>query len=557
MKIGIAQLNYTVGDFSGNAQKILGAYKDLVSRGAEVVATSELAIFGYPPKDLLELPEKIEEQNVELRKLCRHIGFVPLLVGVAEKNSKLFGKELFNAAFIIRNGVVVGKRRKSLLPNYDVFDEERYFQSADDECLGFFPINGRRVATLICEDVWNGRADSLARRSYAQDPIFEVTSRAPEFLIVLNASPYYWGKGQVRFDLVSDIAKRMQCSVIYVNQVGGNDELIFDGRSFGVDRLGHCFGAAQSFEEDCAIFDTEKLGFAEYVSDREGSGGRRDDGELYRALVLGVRDYFRKTGNTKAVIALSGGIDSALTACIAVDALGAGNVMGVAMPSDFSSEGSIVDARTLACNLGIRFELVPIASLYEVFGEAIISSLGWRSPENFGSDTTEENVQARLRGAIIMAFSNREGSLVLTTGNKSELAVGYCTLYGDMAGGLAVISDVPKTIVYRLARYVNYDRDVIPRSTIEKQPSAELRPGQVDEDSLPPYEILDAILRLYVEERFGLDRICAHGFDRETVRQILSKVDRNEYKRRQAAIGLKVTSLAFGSGRRYPIAMKH
>jgi NAD+ synthetase len=382
---------------------------------------------------------------------------------------------------------------------------------------------------------------------YNTDPVEDLLIANPDIVIIINASPYFWGKGSVRAELVSNIAKRLGCPVVYVNQVGGQDELIFDGRSFAMRDDGTFLGKAKPFEEDLVVVDTDYQYESGYWFDLD------DLGELYRALVIGTRDYLRKTGFTKVVIGESGGIDSALTTCIAVDAVGKENVTAIGMPSPFSSEGSVSHARELCCNLGVRFEIIPIGGIYEAFGAAVNPIIGWRKPEDFGKDVTEENVQARSRGMILMAYSNRTGSLVLTTGNKSELAVGYCTLYGDMAGGFAVISDLPKCLVFRLARYINETRgEVIPSAIIEKPPSAELRPGQKDQDSLPSYEILDEILRFYIEEELDAPAIIAAGLPAADVRWVLRKVCLAEYKRRQGALGLKVTTKAFGSGRRIP-----
>jgi len=551
MKIGILQQNYIVGDCVGNTRLILEGYKKLCSEGAELVVGSELAILGYPPKDLLESDSKLDEEQNQLWNIIAEVGNVGLIVGVTAPNIH-DGKPLFNQAVLIRDWEEVAARHKELLPTYDVFDESRYFKSGSNRpCIVKY--NGKRIGILICEDIWNGTEDPTGRKLYSSDPVQEMVERAPDIVIVINASPYYWGKGKVRYELVSEIAQRLECPVVYVNQVGGNDDLIFDGRSFAVNAEGRCIGAAKPFEEAEMIFDTEAgmiPGLALLMDDHQVID------ELYNALVLGVRDYLRKTGFTKVVIGESGGIDSALTTCIAVDAVGANNVTAIGMPSDFSSEGSVRDSKKLCDNLGVKFEIIPIGDLYDTFGDAVGPVIGWRDPKDFDKDVTEENVQARLRGAILMAYSNRNKSLVLSTGNKSELAVGYCTLYGDMVGGLSVISDVPKTLVYDLADYRNRNGEVIPRQIIEKAPSAELRPEQKDQDSLPPYEVLDAILHFYVEEGLGQEVVIQQGFGAETVAWVISKVDANEYKRRQSAPGLKVTAKAFGSGRRIPIAIK-
>jgi NAD+ synthetase len=513
------------------------------------VVGSELAIFGYPPLDLLDSKSKVDEQLYVFDKLRRQIGDVGLIIGVAERNFST-GKPLFNNALFIQNREVVGRRSKELLPTYDVFDERRYFQPGPRK-PSVVSYLGKRIAILNCEDAWSDTENSTGSLLYDTDPVEDAFLSKPDILVVINASPYYWGKGSLRFKLFSKVAKRVGCSVIYVNQVGGNDNLIFDGRSFGVWETGRCRFAAPAFEECEAILNACIPGSLQYDFD-EG-----DLRHLYKALVLGVRDYARKTGFKKVVIGESGGIDSALTTCIAVDAVGKENVTAIGMPSPFSSGGSVKDAQQLCFNLGVRFEIIPIGGIYEAFGAAVNPVIGWRKPEDFGKDVTEENVQARMRGMILMAYSNRTGALVLSTGNKSELAVGYCTLYGDMVGGLAVISDVPKTLVYSLAHYVNRDSEIIPRAIIGKAPSAELRPDQKDQDSLPSYDVLDKILHLYVEVGMGeREIIAAGGIPEVDVKSVLQKVVRNEYKRMQAAPGLKVTTKAFGSGRRIPIAAK-
>lgn len=549
MKIGMLQQNYVIGDCSGNAKKILDGYNKLCGDGAELVVGTELSILGYPPKDLLEFSAKIDEQLTVFNELCQSVGEIPLIIGIAERNS-LVGKPLFNNVVTIQNGNVIARRSKELLPTYDVFDEQRYFQPGTQRpCI--VPYLGQRLGIIVCEDCWGGTENPNGQRLYATDPVEDMLLANPDILIIVNASPYFWGKGTVRYNLVKNIARRLGCPVVYVNQVGGQDELIFDGRSFAVQPDGNCLECAEPFAEEELIVDTENAGGPFYWFDHDNLG------ELYKALVLGTRDYLRKTGFTQVVIGESGGIDSALTTCIAVDSVGKENVTAIGMPSPFSSEGSVSHAKQLCRNLGVGFKVVPIGGIYEVFGAAVNPIIGWRQPENFGKDVTEENVQARSRGMILMAYSNRTGSLVLTTGNKSELAVGYCTLYGDMAGGFAVISDLPKCLVFRLARYINETHgEVIPWAIIEKPPSAELRPGQKDQDSLPSYEVLDEILRLHVEEELDAPAIIAAGLPAADVRWVLRKVCLSEYKRRQGALGLKVTTKAFGSGRRIPIAMK-
>lgn len=561
MKIALMQLNYTVGDIRGNAYKIILAYQRAVALGADVAVCSELCLFGYPPKDLLLSPTYLKLQNKCLQKICREVKKTALIIGIAEENTGA-GQPLFNSAIFIRDGKIVATHRKRLLPNYDVFDESRYF------CPGNLPIPiltvaKEKIGLLICEDIWS-RAETVKDHSrYASDPIDEIAqTEVPDVLITINASPYYWGKGDIRFRLVKNIAQRLHCAVIYLNQTGANDELIFDGQSFALNARVRCLGAAKAFAEDLVIVDTKNQTAVSYpASDHQ-------IGDLYQALVLGVRDYLNKINCPNGVVvALSGGIDSALTACIAADALGSEKVLGISLPSEFSSDGSKTDARALARNLGIRLETVPINLLYDCFGRAVDPVIGWNQPGKITKDTTEENIQARLRGMIAMAVSNRTGKIVLSTGNKSEISVGYCTLYGDMVGGLAVISDVPKTLVYLLANYVNRQREIIPLSTITKPPSAELRPGQKDSDSLPPYEVLDRVLDFYLIKRMEAEEIIKNlknnaaviglvgeGNLPSVVRRVIDLVNKNEFKRRQMAPGLKVTPLAFGSGRRLPIA---
>lgn len=552
MKIAMLQLNFTVGDLRGNAEKILVGYKMAVEQGAELVVSTELGIFGYPPKDMLEIASYVEEQYEIFRELERQVGDVGLVIGIAEPN-KGNGKPLFNRAFLVQNGNLIQWETKTLLPTYDVFDEDRYFEPNHYSNAMVIKYKGKRLGMLICEDIWAGDEDSRGLSLYQKDPVYKFVDQPIDILIVPNGSPYYWGKGSVRFELVKDIATKIGCSVVYVNEVGGNDELVFDGRSFAVNKFGECIAAAAPFVEDICMVDTESIRQnGQYQFDKDQFQ------DLYDALVLGVRDYLTKIGAAQkgALVAISGGIDSAVVAKIAVDALGPDRVLGVSLPSSFSSEGSISDAKELARNLGIKLSVVPIADVYNVFGETVKGEIDWRVPGSVKGDVTEENVQARIRGMIMMAFSNRTGRIVLTTGNKSEIAVGYCTLYGDMVGGLAVISDLPKTLVYGLAGYINRVRNQIPESIINKAPSAELAPGQKDEDSLPPYKILDGILQLFVEEKMGLTEIVECGFEETTVRWVINAVTRNEFKRQQMSPGIKVTGKAFGSGRRFPIAAK-
>lgn len=541
MKIGLAQINSTVGDLPGNYEKILAAYQQAVEGGAELVLTPELAVTGYPPQDLV-FKSRFVPANLEvLGRLQSAVGDVPLVVGfVAMQERGRAGQFFHNAAAVLQRGHPPQVVYKSLLPTYDVFDEARYFNPAASTTP--VEIDGRKIGITICEDIWI--EPYLPRPLYSADPSRALAEQGAEVIINLSASPFQCGKPRRRFEMIGNLARTHGVPFVYCNLVGGNDQLIFDGNSCAFDARGEALAVLPSFVENVSVVDTAGAPVPLPPLPEEPA-------ELFPALVLGLRDYFSKCSFRSAVLGLSGGIDSAVTAALAVEALGKENVTGVAMPSGHSSKGSIVDALDLAQNLGIKCLQIPIAEPFEVFKRqfsAIFAGL----PE----DTTEENMQARLRGMILMSLSNKFGSLLLTTGNKSELAVGYCTLYGDMAGGLAVISDVPKTSVYRLARYINRDRETIPVSTIDKPPSAELKPGQVDQDTLPPYDLLDRILQLYVEENLSAVEIIDKGYDAPTVRWVQRRVDLNEYKRAQAAPGLKVTSRAFGSGRRMPIAQR-
>ncbi len=538
MKVGLAQINTTVGDFAGNIARLGEAYDEAASAGAEIVVAPELAITGYPPRDLLLKNGFIEGNLAALDELASHVGESALVVGHVGKNKKQPGRAGTNAVSLIQNGKITATRTKSLLPTYDVFDEDRYFEPAAENAP--VELNGRRLGLTICEDVWNDE-DFWDDRRYRANPVESLVEQGAEILINISASPWSLGKNRMRREMLATTVSKVRRPIIYCNSIGGNDELIFDGGSFVLNTKGQITQQAPYFSEAILVGD---LGGAvrEVVTIEETA-------MLHGALVLGVRDYLGKCGFSSAVIGLSGGIDSAVTAAIAVDALGTENVRGVSMPSQYSSQGSLDDSETLAKSLGIQYDVVPIKASFGTMKESLLPLF-----KNREEDVTEENIQARLRGLMLMALSNKFGSLVLTTGNKSELAVGYCTLYGDMCGGLAVISDVPKTMVYRLARWINREREVIPEATIEKSPSAELRLDQKDEDSLPPYDVLDEILERYVVESESVDQIIAAGFEKETVSHIARLIDLNEYKRRQAPPGLKVTSKAFGVGRRIPVA---
>jgi NAD+ synthase (glutamine-hydrolysing) len=548
MKIGFAQINPTVGDLSGNCELIIGAYERLAAAGAELVLTPELAITGYPPQDLVFKSRFVPENLALLEKLHSRVGDTALLVGFVDRNEGR-GKPFHNAAALLERGKPIRKTYKSLLPTYDVFDEDRYFQPA--RRVEPFEAHGRKIGVTICEDIWTD--DYLPRPLYDVEPMRNLVEQGAEIIVNLSASPFRLGAPACRFEMIAAQARAYQRPICYCNIVGGNDQLIFDGNSIAVNASGNLIAQLAAFREEAKVVDTDLTHAIEFYQ------GKTPE-QLFAALSLGVRDYFRKCNFHSAVIGLSGGVDSAVTAVIAVDALGAKNVIGVSMPSPYSSPGSIDDARSLARNLGIKFFEIPITDAFRDF-KAQFKEIFKGLPEN----ETEENMQPRLRAMTLMALSNKFGHLLLTTGNKSELAVGYCTLYGDMAGGLAVINDVPKTMVYELARWINSDysarsganREIIPRSTIEKAPSAELKPNQKDQDTLPPYEILDKILQLYVEENLSARDVIARGFDEKTVRWVQRRVDLNEYKREQSAPGLKVTSRAFGIGRKMPIAQRY
>ena len=542
MKIALAQLNPTVGDLAGNEARILAAYRRGVEAGVEMVVFPELVITGYPPRDLLHKSRFIPDNLAVLERLAAASGATGLLVGFVGLNDRRPGREATNSVALLQHGKILATRAKMLLPTYDVFDEDRYFEPAQENAPVDF--NGQKIGLTICEDVWNDEAFWDERR-YLRNPARELVEAGAEILFNVSASPWHLGKDRLRVEMLSSLVAQIRRPFVYCNAIGGNDELLFDGASLAFDAAGRLITQGAMFREDFLILDTDTAAPITPTS-------LADEEALYRALVLGVRDYFQKCGFQSAVLGLSGGIDSALTAVIAVEALGAENVRGVSLPSQYSSQGSLDDARILAENLGIRYDIVPIQPVFEPVKGQLSDIFAGRS-----EDTTEENIQARLRGVILMAMSNKFGSLLLTTGNKSELAVGYCTLYGDMCGGLAVISDVPKTMVYRLSEWINRDREIIPRASITKPPSAELRPDQTDQDSLPPYDVLDAILEAYVVGGKSRAEIVAAGFDLPTVDRVVRLIDLNEYKRRQAAPGLKITSKAFGVGRRMPIAQRY
>lgn len=549
MNIGLLQLNFTVGDFRGNAEKILNGYRQACKQGADLVVASELALYGYPPLDLLERPDAQDAHDVALTELKAHVDEVGLILGISERHDGP-GKPLFNTAIFIQHGGIQQRWHKALLPTYDVFDEARYFESGRNDVFVFEHQN-QRMAMLLCEDIWGGTEVLDGPKLYPRNPVEELAKLNPDLLIVPNGSPYHWKKGNDRLTLVRRVAKQLNATVVYVNQVGGNTDLVFDGRSFVVNAPGDYVSVAPAFEESILIADTTSIPSKPYEDD---SGME----SLYQALILGVRDYLGKTRHQCALLGLSGGIDSALTACIAADAISPENVTAVMMPSPFSSDHSVTDSEKLVENLGIQSHQIRIDSLYEAYGQTLEPVIGWYQPGQRPGDVTEENIQARIRGNLLMAMANRTpGTLLLSTGNKSEVAMGYCTLYGDMAGGFAVLSDVWKTLVYRLAEHINREQEIIPNHILTKPPSAELRPNQKDSDSLPDYDVLDAVLQAYLEEHLSAEQILKRGLaDADTIQRIIRTTNLNEFKRRQMAPGLKVTSKAFGNGRRMPIAAK-
>ncbi|MBL9212235.1 MAG: NAD+ synthase [Opitutaceae bacterium] len=553
MRLGLAQLNPTVGDLAGNRRKIIDTYAALVAQGAELVVFPELAVCGYPPRDLLFKRRFVSDVAESLAEIAAAVGAVPAVIGTVEANPSGRGRPFFNSAAFCYRGKVGAIGRKCLLPTYDVFDEDRYFEPAMAPTV--VDHAGYRIGITICEDIWTHPMISTRRLYSGRVPIEQLAEQKCDLMLNLSASPWHSAKESIRQNfVVGDSARALHCPVVYVNCVGGNDELIFDGRSHVCDAQGRVIAGLAAFAEDRAVVDIKPSGtntpFETPVLHPTFAQDEMKD--MFDALVLGLRDYAQKSGFKRALIALSGGIDSAVVGVIAAAAFGPENVMGVSLPSAISSQHSRDDARVLAANLGIRFETIPIAPPVAAT-EAALGPLFAGLPR----DVAEENIQARVRGVLMMALSNKFGSILLTTGNKSEMAVGYCTLYGDMCGGLAVISDVFKMQVYALARWINREREVIPASTIEKPPSAELRPNQTDQDSLPPYDVLDAILKGYVEEGLSRRDLVAQGFAEAVVSDVIRKVDLNEYKRKQAAPGLKITPLAFGVGRRIPIVQKY
>ncbi|MGA3283096.1 MAG: NAD+ synthase [Verrucomicrobiota bacterium] len=542
LKIGVLQLNSTVGDFAANRLKLAAGYERVVALGAEFVLAPELFLCGYPPRDLLLRADFIETNLAALAETAKQIGSIPLCVGFVDKNPERPGRALRNSAAVLQNGKIIWRTHKSLLPTYDVFDEDRYFEPA--KVVAPFEFNGRKLGITICEDIWNDE-DFWPERLYRRDPIKELVAKGAEIILNISASPWHDGKEKTRLAMLQRVARDERLPLVQVNLVGANDELVFDGHSVALNRHGEPLASGKGFAEDIFVVD---LG-ADSPPAKIAWPAREQ--QIFYALSLGIRDYVHKCGFQSVIVGLSGGIDSALTAVLAADALGPDKVLGVSMPARYSSEGSLSDAGALAKNLGIRYEILPIELVFQSVEKQLAKVFAGTKPNE-----AEENMQSRLRGVTLMALSNKFGALVLTTGNKSEMAVGYCTLYGDMCGALAVIADVFKTDIYKIARWVNREREIIPAASISKPPSAELRPNQKDQDSLPPYETLDAILDLYVVKNSSKEKIIRSGFDAAVVNDVINKITFSEYKRRQAAPGLKVSPRAFGVGRRIPIAQR-
>jgi NAD+ synthetase len=546
MKVGLLQLNPTIGDFAANREKLIAAYADAVARGAEFVLAPELFLCGYPPRDLLLREDFVATNLAALAETAAAAGKIPLCVGFVEKNSERPGRVLKNSAAVLQNGKIIWTTTKSLLPTYDVFDEDRYFEPAKK--IAPFVFNGQKIGITICEDIWNDE-DFWPERMYRRDPVKELVAQGAEIILNLSASPWHDGKEKTRLEMLRRVARDEKILLAQVNAIGANDELIFDGHSVALDASGEVIALGKGFAEEILVVDFLLEAKSQKPEVRSEFPAREQ--LLFSALALGIRDYVRKCGFKSVILGLSGGIDSALIAVLAADALGAENVLGVAMPARYSSEGSLTDAEKLARTLSIRYEVLPIEPTFLAVEAQLQKVFAGTKPNE-----AEENIQSRLRGVTLMALSNKFGGLVLTTGNKSEMAVGYCTLYGDMNGALAPIADVLKTDVYKIARWVNREREIIPADSITKPPSAELRPGQKDQDSLPPYEILDAILDLYVVKNMGKAEIIVRGFEATVVNDVVNKINFSEYKRRQAAPGLKVSPRAFGMGRRIPVAQK-
>jgi NAD+ synthase (glutamine-hydrolysing) len=543
MKIALAQINPIIGDFAHNTEKIIAAAERAIDLSCDLIVFSELIISGYPPRDLLEKKDFVDANLIHLQKLVTSMKGIGVICGVVDKNPNEKGNLLYNSAVLFDNGKILHRAHKRLLPTYDVFDERRYFEPGK-ECSSFL-YKDCQIGLTICEDIWNDK-DFFSRRLYPADPVESMIKSGVNLLINISASPFHVGKREFKWDMFGSMAKKYKVPLLYANQVGGNDSVLFDGISLAFDSKGTMVARARDFEEDIVVFDTQtQKGDLHSVSESDAES-------ILNALIMGTRDYVQKCGFSKAVVGLSGGIDSALTAYIAVQALGKENVILLFMPSQYTLKENFEDTKNLAINLGIKLFNVPIEGVFETFLQEL-------SPlfKNVATEVTGQNIQARIRGTILMALSNKFGCLLLSTGNKSELAVGYCTLYGDMNGGLSVISDVPKTMVYQIARLINKDREVIPERIIQKPPSAELKPDQLDQDDLPPYETLDDILKAYIEDNKVPEEIIEMGFEPSIVKDIIKRVDQNEYKRHQSPPGLKVTTKSFGYGRRFPIAQRY
>ena len=541
VKIALVQINPVIGDFTYNTRKIVEYSISAAEAGCRLAIFPELAVSGYPPLDLLERSSFVRDHERAVSDLLNRLPDIDVMFGAFERRTHGAGKPLYNSALVSRKGKIIHRTRKQLLPAYDVFDENRYFEH------GVMPevyrIDDTRIAVTVCEDIWNE-----AVGEYQIDPVADILGKGKhqgrkiDLVVNVSASPFHRGKDRIRKGIFSRFSREYQVPFIYVNQVGGQDSLLFDGNSQALDEKGEVVARAASFKEDMVIVDT-----GNWTGGKRKRGNSSELQDIHDALIMGIRDYVRKTGFSSVVMGLSGGIDSALTAALSVEALGPDNVLGVALPSPYSSKESIEDAEALAVNCGCRFEVLPIGDLFQSYRDVLAGLFKGRD-----EDVTEQNIQARIRGNLLMSLSNKFGHLLLTTGNKSEMAVGYCTLYGDMSGGLAVISDVPKQLVYELAEFINREREIIPQRTITKAPSAELRPGQCDQDDLPPYEVLDQILEMYLENGRGRTEIINSGFEPGIVDDVIRRIRINEYKRKQAPIGLKVTSKAFGFGRRLP-----
>ncbi|MTI58656.1 MAG: NAD+ synthase [Firmicutes bacterium] len=550
MKICLAQINPTIGDIDNNLKMIKGSIKK-AGDGVDLIVFPEMVLSGYPPRDLLHKKQLISKVNSTVEDLIdfsRDYPQLGIIIGAPVETGKKAGKGLYNSGLFISNSSLLFKQHKSLLPTYDVFDETRYFDPAEE--IATYLFKGERLGITICEDIWNA-PDLWKNRHYDLDPVDILVNKGASIIINISASPFQYDKDEIRTNILKNYVDKYEIPFVYLNQVGGNDELIFDGQSMIINKDGKILGKLKAFADDLVSIDLS--GDKDKV-DRLYSAQKKQDfkiANVEQALVLGIKDYFRKCGFKKAVIGLSGGIDSAVTLCLAAEALGAENVLAVSMPGPYSSEGSVIDSRELAGNLGLDFKVISIKDIFESYKNTLSGYFA-----DLPEDVTEENIQARIRGNILMAFSNKFGHLVLATGNKSELAVGYCTLYGDMSGGISVLADVPKTMVYELASYINREREIIPEEIIEKAPSAELRPDQKDEDSLPPYAVLDKILYYYIDKNMSIKEIAAQGYDQKMLSWVINRVDNNEYKRRQAAPGFKVTSKAFGMGRRMPVAAR-